>query len=106
MISFISVPTQAVRGYIGSIADSVETQLPGTIFTPMGGPKSHAVTRKRIPVERQDHDHALYGHRLMDCSKSCNWLTEQLGGLPLVSYPFDLEALPTNGICISPGAKK
>jgi hypothetical protein len=41
----------------------------------------------------------------MDSSKNCNWLTEQLAGLPLVSYPFDLEALPTNGKCISAGAK-
>src|ERR1700730_6992200 len=34
----------------------------------------------------------------MDSSKMCNWLTEQLASLPLVSYPFHVAALPANAI--------
>ena len=34
----------------------------------------------------------------MDSSEMCNWLTEQLASLPLVSYPFDVTTLPDNGI--------
>ena len=34
----------------------------------------------------------------MDSPEMCNWLTEQLASLPLVSYPFDVVTLPDNGI--------
>jgi hypothetical protein len=34
----------------------------------------------------------------MNASGSCSWLTEQLARLPLVSYPFDVRALPEDGI--------
>ena len=34
----------------------------------------------------------------MDSSDICDWLTKRLARLPLVSYPFDVAALPVNGI--------
>lgn len=34
----------------------------------------------------------------MDTSTTCGWLTEQLADMPLFSFPFDVHALPENGI--------
>lgn len=34
----------------------------------------------------------------MDASEVCNWLTERLARCPLISYPFNEDDLPKNGI--------
>ena len=38
------------------------------------------------------------GDQLNENSTLCDWLHRSLDSLPLFSYPFDLEALPINGI--------
>jgi hypothetical protein len=49
-------------------------------------------------MEGSNQNLTLLGDSLMNSSDTCVWLTERLARLPLVSYPFAEEDLPTNGI--------